>query len=458
MLFNNDYGIIATFIMNCQYICKLAIGHLTLLKISRFMQLSVIGLNHHTAPVGIRERLAFAAVDLPDALTSLMQSGLVSEAVILSTCNRTEIYSISHPEAVIQWWANYHQIDVVDIQSHLYTFVEKLAVRHAFRVACGLDSMVLGEPQILGQLKDAVRIAQQCHTLQKNLHTLFQKTFAIAKDIRTHTAVGENSVSMAAASVKMVEQIFPSISELNVLFIGAGEMIALVATYFDAKSPKNIHVLNRSLGRAEELCQTLKSPSNIGLLTELPEVLHQYDVIVSSTASPFPIVGKGLVERALKQRRGMPIFMLDLAVPRDIESEVAQLNDAYLYTVDDMVDIVQSGRESRIQAAEKAEQLVNIRVEEFINWRESREVVPLICALRDEGERARVYVLDNAMKQLAKGVPPEEVLARLSVQLTNKLLHAPTRTLNKESKDHPDLAHAISQIYQLKNNKKIDSP
>ncbi|WP_281785596.1 glutamyl-tRNA reductase [Uruburuella suis] len=413
------------------------------------MQLTAIGLNHQTAPLSIREKLAFAAVTLPDAVRGLIESRAAAEAVILSTCNRTELYCVGDAERVIEWLAEYQNLSIDEIRPYLYTYGCSDTIRHAFRVACGLDSMVLGEPQILGQIKDAVRVAQEQAALDTWLNALFQKTFAVAKEVRTGTAVGENSVSMAAASVKMAEQIFPDVADLNVLFIGAGEMIELVATYFAAKNPKLMAVANRTLPRAQELCEKLGVNAEPHLLAELPAILHEYDVVVSSTASQLPIVGKGMVERALRQRHHMPVFMLDLAVPRDIEEEVGELNDAYLYTVDDMMGIVQQGKEARQKAAAEAEVMVSQKVAEFIDWQKSRQSVPLIRALRDEGERARRQVLENAMKQLAKGTPPEEVLERLSVQLTNKLLHSPTRTLNKAGANDSDLVEAVAQIYHL---------
>ena len=413
------------------------------------MQLTAIGLNHQTAPLSIREKLAFAAATLPDAVRGLIESRAAAEAVILSTCNRTELYCVGDAERVIEWLAEYQNLSIDEIRPYLYTYGCSDTIRHAFRVACGLDSMVLGEPQILGQIKDAVRVAQEQAALDTWLNALFQKTFAVAKEVRTGTAVGENSVSMAAASVKMAEQIFPDVADLNVLFIGAGEMIELVATYFAAKNPKLMAVANRTLPRAQELCEKLGVNAEPHLLAELPAILHEYDVVVSSTASQLPIVGKGMVERALRQRHHMPVFMLDLAVPRDIEEEVGELNDAYLYTVDDMMGIVQQGREARQKAAAEAEVMVSQKVAEFIDWQKSRQSVPLIRALLDEGERARRQVLENAMKQLAKGTPPEEVLERLSVQLTNKLLHSPTRTLNKAGANDSDLVEAVAQIYHL---------
>ena len=283
------------------------------------MQLTAIGLNHQTAPLSIREKLAFAAVTLPDAVRGLIESRAAAEAVILSTCNRPELYCVGDAERVIEWLAEYQNLSIDEIRPYLYTYGCSDTIRHAFRVACGLDSMVLGEPQILGQIKDAVRVAQEQAALDTWLNALFQKTFAVAKEVRTGTAVGENSVSMAAASVKMAEQIFPDVADLNVLFIGAGEMIELVATYFAAKNPKLMAVANRTLPRAQELCEKLGVNAEPHLLAELPAILHEYDVVVSSTASQLPIVGKGMVERALRQRHHMPVFMLDLAVPRDIE-------------------------------------------------------------------------------------------------------------------------------------------
>lgn len=413
------------------------------------MQLTAVGLNHQTAPLSIREKLAFAAACLPEAVRNLARSNAATEAVILSTCNRTELYCVGDSEEIIRWLADYHSLPIEEISPYLYTLGMQETVRHAFRVACGLDSMVLGEPQILGQIKDAVRVAQEQESMGKKLNALFQKTFSVAKEIRTDTAVGENSVSMASASVKLAEQIFPDIGDLNVLFIGAGEMIELVATYFAAKSPRLMTVANRTLARAQELCDKLGVNAEPCLLSDLPAILHEYDVVVSSTASQLPIVGKGMVERALKQRQSMPLFMLDLAVPRDIEAEVGDLNDAYLYTVDDMVNIVQSGKEARQKAAAAAETLVSEKVAEFVRQQQGRQSVPLIKALRDEGEKARKQVLENAMKQLAKGATAEEVLERLSVQLTNKLLHSPTQTLNKAGEEDKDLVHAVAQIYHL---------
>lgn len=410
------------------------------------MRLTTIGLNYQTAPVAIREQLAFSAEILPHAVRDLADTA-AAEALILSTCNRTELYCVGDAEQIIAWWANYHRLPEHEIRPYLYVHGCSETIRHAFRVACGLDSMVLGEPQILGQMKDALRVAEQEDCLGTWLNGLFQKTFATAKEVRSHTNVGDNTVSMASAAVKMAEQQFGDLGERNVLFVGAGEMIELVATYFAAKNPQRITIANRSLPRAENLCQRLNLPQDVRLLGELPEILADYDVIIASTASSLPIIDKNMMQNAMSQRGNQAIFMLDLAVPRDIDEQVAQIAGVHLHTVDDISAVVESGKELRREAAAAAEHMVGQKVAEFISWQQSRQRVPLICALRNEGERARRQVLENAMKQLSRGASPEEVLERLSVQLTNKLLHAPTRLLNKG--EDTGLVDAVSAIYHL---------
>jgi len=413
------------------------------------MHLVAFGLNHHTAPLSVREKLAFPAEVLPNALESLVGSQAAREAAIVSTCNRTEIYCNSnHPEQALQWLSQYHGLPVEELRPYLYQLDASSAARHAFRVASGLDSMVLGETQILGQLKDAVRTAESAGTLGSLLNGLFQRTFAVAKEVRSSTAVGSSSVSMSAAAVKLAEQIFPTIGELNILFIGAGEMIELVATHFAAREPSCITIANRTLERGQKLAEQFGG--NAITLAELPDVLHRYDVVVTSTASQLPIVGKGLVERAIKARRHRPIFMLDLAVPRDIEIEVAKLNDVYLYTVDDIASIVEVGKEARQNAAEEAESIIQARVAEFNDWLKKRETVPLIRALRDEAERTRRHALEAALKQLAKGAAPEKVLESLSQQLTNKLMHPPTQALSSGSgAEHAAVVETIARLYHL---------
>ena len=414
------------------------------------MKLTVIGLNHHTAPLAIREQLAFAAAALPEAVRDLSVNA-AAEAVILSTCNRTELYCVGEADMIINWLANYQGVNAADIRPYLYTLGCSETIRHAFRVACGLDSMVLGEAQILGQMKEAVRIAREQGSISTWLNALFQRTFQAAKEVRSLSGVGDNVVSMASAALRMAEQSVGDISSLNVLFVGAGEMNENVATYFAAKQPRSLMIANRTLTRAVNLCSKLGNGAQACKLEALPEILHRYDIIISCTGSELPVITREMVAQAAAQRSDnqKTQFMLDLAVPRDIEAEVAQLPAIALFTVDDMAERVAHGKEARAAAAAQAEAMVQAKVNEFVAWQQSRQRVPLICALRDEGERARQQVLNHAMRQLAKGTPPEEVLERLSVQLTNKLLHSPTRALNKADSHDVHVVNALAQVYHL---------
>ena len=416
------------------------------------MKLTVIGLNHHTAPLAIREQLAFAAAALPEAVRDLSVNA-AAEAVILSTCNRTELYCVGDAEMIINWLADYQGVNAADIRPYLYTLGCSETIRHAFRVACGLDSMVLGEAQILGQMKEAVRIAREQGSISTWLNALFQRTFQAAKEVRSLSGVGDNVVSMASAAVRMAEQSVGDISSLNVLFVGAGEMNENVATYFAAKQPRSLMIANRTLTRAVNLCSKLGNGAQACKLEALPEILHRYDIIISCTGSELPMITRDMMANATAQRIGSlkadRQFMLDLAVPRDIEAEVAQLPTIALFTVDDMAERVAHGKEARAAAAAQAEAMVQAKVNEFVAWQQSRQRVPLICALRDEGERARQQVLNHAMRQLAKGTPPEEVLERLSVQLTDKLLHSPTRAINKADSDDIHVVKALAQVYHL---------
>jgi glutamyl-tRNA reductase len=410
------------------------------------MQLFAFGINHLTAPLVVREQIAFNIDAMEPALRDLVGQGAAKEATILSTCNRTEVYCSTHkPAQIINWLASYHELQPREIEPYLYTLPHEQAVKHAFRVASGLDSMVLGEPQILGQMKQAVRYAEQAGTLGFLLHKLFQRTFSVAKDVRTQTEIGSNLISMAAAAVKLAERIFPSIAEQNVLLIGAGEMIELNAVHFAAKLPKRITVANRTLERAQVLARRISG--NAITLSELPEQLAQHDIIVTSTASPLPILGKGMVERALKARKHRPLFIVDLAVPRDVEAEVAELDDVFLYTVDDLAEVVRDGLDARQGAVKEAEVIINSGVVDFIHWMESREVVPTIRALRDHAERQRRHEMEKALRLLTKGEEPEKVLESLSNALTNKFLHAPTHALNhvqvEEREAFLDMVHRI---------------
>ncbi|HEX5127183.1 MAG TPA: glutamyl-tRNA reductase [Rhodocyclaceae bacterium] len=394
------------------------------------MPLFALGLNHHTAPVAIRERVAFQPEHLPHALLDFVSIAQVSEAAIISTCNRTELYcAVDNPEQAADWLAAYHRLPLAEIAPYLYTYPNGDAVRHVFRVASGLDSMVLGEPQILGQLKEAVRLAESAGTIGSVLHKLFQHSFAVAKDVRSNTDIGVNTVSMAAAAVRLSERIFESMADTRVLFVGAGEMMALCATHFASAAPRQMTVVSRTLERAQVLASRVGG--DVLPLEALGEDLQNYDVVISCTASPLPIIGRGMAERAIRARRRRPIVMVDLAVPRDIEPEVAELPDVFLYTVDDLAQIVNTGMESRQAAVQDAEALIDLSVENFLHWIEQREAVPTIRALRERAEALRQAELARAAKQLARGENPQRVLESLSQSLTNKLLHGPTQFLNR---------------------------
>ena len=413
------------------------------------MQLFTLGLNHQTAPIAMRERVAFAAERLQTALLELSRGRSVREAAILSTCNRTEIYcAAGEPRHALDWLAGYHAISPTELKPFVYTLPQADAVRHAFRVASGLDSMVLGEPQILGQMKDAVRSAEAAGTLGTTLHKLFQRSFAVAKEVRSNTAIGANVVSMAAAAVRLAERIFPDIAEQKVLFIGAGQMVELTATHFAGRHPRSITFANRTLERAEHLAQRFSGRAL--MLREMPDHLHVFDIIVSCTASTLPILGKGTMERAIRQRRHRPVFMVDLAVPRDIEPEVSELDDIFLYTVDDLADLVRVGMDARQSAVAQAEAIIESQVGNFLHWMKAREAVPLIRQLRESAEDARRNEVERAARLLARGDDPKAVLEALSHGLTNKLLHAPTQALNQSEEGDEGFRELVARLYHLR--------
>jgi len=421
------------------------------------MQLLAVGLNHHTAPVALRERLAFAPDQLGPAVRSarawferLDQRGS-DEAAILSTCNRTELYAASHaPDplaAGAQFLADFHKVNYSELRPHLYMLPQHDAVRHTFRVASGLDSMVLGETQILGQIKDAIRTADEAGGLGTYLHQLFQRSFSVAKEVRSTTEIGAHSVSMAAAAVRLSQRIFDKISEQNVLFIGAGEMIELCATHFAAQNPRSITVANRTLERGEQLAHRYGGQAI--RLAELQDKLHLYDIVISCTASSLPLIGLGMVERAIKARRHKPIFMVDLAVPRDIEPEVGRLNDAFLYTVDDLGKVVQTGLENRQAAVAQAEAIIETRVQSFMHWIDDRAVVPVIQSLHENGEALRQLELERARRMLAKGDDIDAVLEALSKGLTAKFMHGPQQALHRaKGEERAHLAALLPQLFR----------
>jgi glutamyl-tRNA reductase len=413
------------------------------------MSLFTLGLNHQTAPVAVRERIAFTPEALGHALRDLLGRPKVKEAAILSTCNRTEVYlRAEEPAPAARWLEDFHRVPADSLRPYLYTLPREKAVTHAFRVASGLDSMVLGEPQILGQMKQAVRHAESAGTLGLVLNRLFQRTFAVAKDVRTNTDIGSASISMAAASVKLAERIFPSIGSERVLFVGSGEMIELTATHFAARSPKSITIANRTLERGRQLAERFRAEAIT--LTELPERLPEFDIIVSCTASALPILGKGLLERVVKARRHEPVFIVDLAVPRDVEPEAAELDDVFLYTIDDLSHVIKDNLQIRKESVAQAEQMIATQAESFLRWLEGRTVVPTITALQGHYNALRTAELERARRMLAGGAAPAEVLEQLARGLTNKFLHAPTQALNKAGDaERAELVALFEKIYRF---------
>ena len=425
------------------------------------MQLIALGLNHTTAPVEVRQRVAFGDVEIPATIGYLRErfssprQGGVHEAAILSTCNRTEIYlAAENAEAarasVLSYLAECKHVQLNELEPHIYTFYQEEAAQHTFRVTSGLDSMVLGETQIVGQMKKAEKIARECHGLGVMLNHLFQTTFTVAKEVRTATAIGANSVSLAAAAVRLALRLFGSLQDEKVLFVGAGEMIELCVAHFAAQKPKSITIANRTLERGQSLARTVNADAM--KLADLPERIAEFDVIVSCTASALPIIGLGMIERAVAERRHRPMFIVDLAVPRDVEAEIDRLDDVYVYTVDDLGQVVNQGLQSRQAAISQAETIIRLRVNDFSSWLKIRETVPSIQSLRDRANYLRDFELQRALRHLHHGDDPEEVLEMLAYGLTNKLVHDPTILLrNGEGlslEDRDLMERLLSKFYR----------
>ena len=422
------------------------------------MSVFTLGLNHTTAPLDLRGRFAFTPEQLSPALRGFRDRVMraLPEAALLSTCNRTELYVASDPAEAqalvapaIDWLAAQGGVSGDQLRQHTYVLQQQHAARHAFRVASGLDSMVLGEPQILGQMKQAVREADEAGTLGTRLHQLFQRSFSVAKDVRTSTEIGSHSISMAAASVRLAGQLFEDLKDIHILFVGAGEMIELMATHFAARAPKSMAIANRTLERGEKLASRFGAQSI--RLADLPQRLHEFDAVISCTASTLPIIGLGAVRSALKARRHRPMFMVDLAVPRDIEPEVAGLSDVYLYTVDDLSAVVQSAGEKRQAAVAQAEVIIDAGVQSFVRWLDERATVPLIQALHAQADDWRTAEIARARKLLAKGADIDSVLEALSRGLTQKMLHGTLAELHASDSDaRRQMAQTVSRLFLRK--------
>ena len=416
------------------------------------MTVWALGLNHTTAPLDMRGRFAYAIDQLEPTLRALREAlSRQPEAAILSTCNRTEIYCAGDPsdmDTTFDWLAHSGGVSTQLLRSHAYTLHDEQAARHAFRVASGLDSMVLGEAQILGQMKEAVRVADQAGALGTTLNQLFQRSFAVAKEVRTSTEIGAHSISMAAAAVRLSAQLFEDLGRIRVLFVGAGEMIELAATHFAARKPKSMAIANRTLERGEKLAT--RFGAEVMRLADLPARLHEFDAVVSCTASTLPIIGLGAVERAIKARKHRPMFMVDLAVPRDIEPEVKALEDVYLYTVDDLAGVVQTGKENRQAAVAQAEAIIDAGVQSFLHWMDQRGNVPLILQLNAQADEWRSAELARARRLIARGDNVDAVLEALSKGLTQKMLHGAMAELHSGDPESRERATSAIQHFFLR--------
>ncbi|MDF2181326.1 glutamyl-tRNA reductase [Neptuniibacter sp. CAU 1671] len=421
------------------------------------MALLALGINHKTATVAVREKVAFAPERLMDALSAATEYADLHELVILSTCNRTELYCAAEhqtPERLLDWLSDYHGVSRDELRQCAYCHTDEDAVRHMMRVASGLDSLVLGEPQILGQLKSAHSLSQENGRLGGELGRLFQHTFSIAKRVRTDTAIGENPVSVAYAAVSLAQHIFADLSRSKALLIGAGETIELVARHLAQAGVKDMTVANRTLGRAIDLAKEFDGKAI--LLGDIPQALVDADIVIASTASQLPILGKGAVEAALKKRKHRPIFMVDIAVPRDIEEQVSELDDVYLYTVDDLREVIEENQRSRENAAMEAEEIIEAGTHAFMRQLRALNAVDLLTAFRSKTEQMRDQELDKALRQLENGKPAEEVLRLFARGLTNKFLHQPTIQLRQASADgRTDLLDLLQELHQLDDPKNL---
>ena len=415
------------------------------------MKLLIVGLNHKTAPIEVRERLAFGPDIIAGALRDLRGREGVHEAVVVSTCNRTELYCAVEDggeETVRHWLGGFHGVEHERVNPFLYAHAGRDAVTHLLRVACGLDSMVLGEPQILGQVKSSFQTATDCTATGKLLGRLFQHAFSVAKTVRTDTAIGSSPVSVAFAAVSLARQIFSVLSKQTAMLIGAGETIELAARHLHQNGVGRIIVANRTVERAHEVAAQFDGFAIA--LTEIANHLADADIVIASTASPLPVLGKGTVERALKKRKHRPMFMVDIAVPRDIEPEVGTLDDVYLYTIDDLQGVIDEGLRSRQAAAVEAEEIVTFHSEEFMAWMRSLDAANVIQDYRQRAELLRDEVLERAKRQLDAGKPAADVLAFLAHTLTNKLLHAPSTRLRQAAREgDAEILEAANELFAL---------
>ncbi len=417
------------------------------------MYLTVLGINHHTAPVEIRGQVAFTAEQLDRALAELHALAGVHEAAILSTCNRTELYCAREDDApgeLSDWLCRFHQLDSELLQPHLYSYRQEEAVRHVLRVAAGLDSMILGEPQILGQMKASYQQALKSGSIDTLVSRLYQHTFSVAKQVRTDTAIGASPVSVAFAAVSLARQIFGDLGKHCALLIGAGDTIELTARHLHERGIGKLIVANRTIGRAHELAAQFDG-YGIGL-DEIPAHIAEADIVIASTGSHETLLDKNMVQTALKKRKHRPVLMIDIAVPPDIDADVAELDDVYLYTVDDLKLVIEEGQRSRQEAAQQAEEIIDTQVEHFMSWVRSLDAVPTLCAYREHAEQLGEAELERARRQLENGVAVEEVVESLTRNLVRKLTHEPTVNLRSAiAEGNTGLLEAVRTLFTLRN-------
>ena len=413
------------------------------------MQIQLIGLNHKTAPIKLREKLVFANDMLTQALLELKEK-MSSDILILSTCNRTEIYqSASDSKTLITWLAKFHNIKEMNLKPHLYTFKNEAAFSHACRVAAGLDSMILGETQILGQMKQALKQSEFVGGQGKNITIFFQKVFEAAKLVRTKTGIGASSTTVASTILKVADKIYGKSNNVNILFVGAGEMTELCCKYFSTNNKKKLTIANRSIKNGMALAK--KVGGHPMLIGDIHHTMHSFDIVISSTSSQLPIIGLGMIEKAIRLRKHKPMLLIDLAIPRDIEPEVAELDDIFLYTFDDLAKITEKNIKNREKETAKAELLIQQQCEEFMSHLQQKTVAPYIKNLNNKFEQTRISEVKKMEKDLKKGVPVEQVLDKLSKNLTKKFLHSPTKALNDNAK-HKNLdgIEFLKKLFNLK--------
>lgn len=425
------------------------------------MPVSILGINHKTAPIDIRERVAFAPDSIGDSLKTLKLATELDEVAIISTCNRMEVVFRSQcnnlndlaqqqqADRVMAWLAEFHDLKLEQVREYSYIHNNQGAIRHIMQVACGLDSMVLGEPQILGQVKDAYGYASHAGTIGLYLNRLFQQTFSLAKQVRTDTQIGESAVSVAYAAVTLAKRIFADFKPINALFIGAGETVELAARHLARQGVSDMHVANRTVERAQSLADEFNAAA-YGL-SSLPDLVEQADIIISSTASPVPIIGKGLMEKAIKQRKHRPVFIVDLAVPRDIEPQVSELNDVYLYTVDDMQDVIKENLKIREEAAQEAKDIIEIHGQKYVNWLQSLSAVSMLKDFRAQIDEIKASELSRSVAKLDAEDDVEKVLTEFANRLAQKFMHSPSKLIRQAGENkQQDVLEVIAQAFDLK--------